>query len=112
MPTATCANCARGFPPGKSPSITSFILVVAGCICRRILGPPRCSIGIRTGAKQFCSSTAATKISGNANGNANALAALENQTGTQGTIGGSSYIQYFGQIAGDAGQENSTATAN
>jgi len=50
--------------------------------------------------------------SGNANGNANALAALENPTGTQGTIGGSSYIQYFGQIAGDAGQENSTATAN
>jgi flagellar hook-associated protein 1 FlgK len=50
--------------------------------------------------------------SGNANGNANALAALENPTGTQGTIGGSSYIQYFGQIAGGAGQENSTATAN
>ena len=50
--------------------------------------------------------------SGNANGNANALAALESATGTQGTIGGLSYIQYFGQIAGNAGQENQTATAN
>jgi flagellar hook-associated protein 1 FlgK len=50
--------------------------------------------------------------SGNANGNANALAALENATGTQGTIGGLSYIQYFGQIAANAGQENQTATSN
>lgn len=50
--------------------------------------------------------------SGNSNGNANALAALENPTGTQGTIGGLSYIQYFGQVAGDVGQENQTATAN
>ncbi|MGC9947724.1 MAG: flagellar hook-associated protein FlgK [Bryobacteraceae bacterium] len=50
--------------------------------------------------------------SGNANGNANALAALENATGTQGTIGGLSYLQYFGQIAANAGQENQTATAN
>jgi flagellar hook-associated protein 1 FlgK len=50
--------------------------------------------------------------SGNANGNANALAALENATGTQGTIGGVSYLQYFGQIAANTGQENQTATNN
>jgi len=49
---------------------------------------------------------------GNANGNANALAALENPSGTQGTIDGVSYLQYFGQIAAGAGQENQTATAN
>ncbi len=50
--------------------------------------------------------------SGNANGNANALAALENATGGQGTIQGMSFIQFFGQIAANAGQENQTATAN
>ncbi len=50
--------------------------------------------------------------SGNVNGNANALAALENPTGTQGTVGGLSYLQYFGQIAAGAGQENQTATNN
>lgn len=55
---------------------------------------------------------AAVDSAGNANGNANALAALENPTGTQGTIGGLSFIQYFGQIAANAGQENQTATAN
>jgi flagellar hook-associated protein 1 FlgK len=55
---------------------------------------------------------AAVDSSGNANGNANALAALENPSGTQGTISGLSYIQYFGQIAGNVGQENQTATAN
>ena len=55
---------------------------------------------------------AAVDAAGNANGNANALAALENPTGAQGTIGGLSYLQYFGQIAAGAGQENATATAN
>ncbi|HTQ57543.1 MAG TPA: flagellar hook-associated protein FlgK [Bryobacteraceae bacterium] len=50
--------------------------------------------------------------SGNANGNAIALAALENPAGTTGTIGGLSYLQYFGQIAGNVGQENQTATNN
>ena len=55
---------------------------------------------------------AAVDASGNANGNANALAALENPMGKQGTIGGLGYIAYFGQIAANAGQENQTATAN
>ena len=50
--------------------------------------------------------------SGNANGNANALAALENATGSTGTIGGLSYLQYFGKIAAGAGQENQTAVNN
>ena len=55
---------------------------------------------------------AAVDASGNVNGNANALAALENASGKQGTIGGLSYLAYFGQIAASAGQENQTATAN
>jgi len=58
------------------------------------------------------SELAPVDASGNSNGNANALAALEDPTGTEGTIDGMSYIEYFGQIASDAGQENSTATAN
>jgi flagellar hook-associated protein 1 FlgK len=55
---------------------------------------------------------AAVDASGNSNGNANALAALEDPTGKQGVIGGMSYIEYFGQIAANAGQQNQTATAN
>jgi flagellar hook-associated protein 1 FlgK len=50
--------------------------------------------------------------SGNASGNAQQLAALSNATGATGTIGGSSYIQFFGSIAGDIGQENANASAN
>ena len=55
---------------------------------------------------------AAVDSSGNANGNANALAALENATGSTGTIGGLSYLAYFGQLAANAGQENASATSN
>lgn len=50
--------------------------------------------------------------SGNANGNAQQLAALANATGSTGTIGGLSYILYFGNIAGSIGQENANAGAN
>ncbi len=50
--------------------------------------------------------------SGNANGNANQLAALANATGTSGTIGGQNFVQFFGQIAAGVGQENQTATTN
>jgi flagellar hook-associated protein 1 len=48
--------------------------------------------------------------SGNANGNANQLAALANTPLAQ--LGGVSLTQYFGQITGDIGQENQTATDN
>jgi flagellar hook-associated protein 1 FlgK len=48
--------------------------------------------------------------SGNANGNANQLAALSNTALVQ--LGGMSLTQYFGQIASDIGQENQTATDN
>jgi flagellar hook-associated protein 1 FlgK len=48
--------------------------------------------------------------SGNANGNANQLAALTNTTLAQ--LGGVSLTQYFGQITSDIGQENQTATDN
>ena len=50
--------------------------------------------------------------SGNANGNANQLAALANPTGSQGEIDGMSYVQFFGQIAAAAGQANQTAQSN
>jgi flagellar hook-associated protein 1 FlgK len=50
--------------------------------------------------------------SGNANGNANQLAALANPTGSQGQINGMSYVQFFGQIAASVGQENQTAQNN
>ena len=50
--------------------------------------------------------------SGNANGNAQQLAALSDATSGAGTIGGESLIQYYGTIAGDIGQANSTATDN
>ena len=48
--------------------------------------------------------------SGNANGNANQLAALANTPLAQ--LGGMSLTQYFGQIAGDIGRENQTSTDN
>ncbi|MGA3257546.1 MAG: flagellar hook-associated protein FlgK [Bryobacteraceae bacterium] len=48
--------------------------------------------------------------SGNANGNANQLAALTDTTVAQ--LGGMSLTQYFGQITSDIGQENQTATDN
>lgn len=48
--------------------------------------------------------------SGNSNGNANTLAALENTALP--ALGGVSLTQYFGQIASAMGQENSTATDN
>jgi flagellar hook-associated protein 1 FlgK len=47
---------------------------------------------------------------GNANGNANQLAALENTSLTQ--LGGMTLTQYFGQIASDIGAANQTATDN
>jgi flagellar hook-associated protein 1 len=48
--------------------------------------------------------------SGNANGNANQLAALESNPLS--TLGGMTLTQYFGQIASDVGQANQTATDN
>jgi flagellar hook-associated protein 1 FlgK len=48
--------------------------------------------------------------SGNANGNANRLAALENTSVTQ--LGGMSLTQFFGQITSEIGQENQSATDN
>jgi len=48
--------------------------------------------------------------SGNANGNANQLAALENQPVK--ALGGMSLTQYFGQITSEIGQENQNATDN
>jgi flagellar hook-associated protein 1 FlgK len=56
------------------------------------------------------SQLAPVDASGNANGNANQLAALESQSLTQ--LGGMSLTQYFGQITSDIGQENQTATDN
>jgi flagellar hook-associated protein 1 FlgK len=47
---------------------------------------------------------------GNANGNANQLAALENTSLAQ--LGGMTLTQYFGQIAGGVGHANQTATDN
>jgi flagellar hook-associated protein 1 FlgK len=47
---------------------------------------------------------------GNANGNANQLAALANTTLP--SLGGMSLTEYFGQIASDIGSENQTATDN
>jgi len=46
--------------------------------------------------------------SGNANGNANALAALANSASIQ----GASFVQFYGQMAAGAGRENSNATTN
>jgi flagellar hook-associated protein 1 FlgK len=48
--------------------------------------------------------------SGNSNGNANQLAALENNPLT--ALGGTTLTQYFGQIASGVGQVNQTATDN
>ena len=48
--------------------------------------------------------------SGNANGNANTLAALESTTLS--ALGGVSLTSYFGQIASAMGQENQNATDN
>ena len=48
--------------------------------------------------------------SGNANGNANQLAALESQPVK--ALGGMSLTQYFGQITSEIGQENQNATDN
>ena len=50
--------------------------------------------------------------SGNANGNAQQLAALSSATSGAGTINGQSLIEYFGSIASVIGQENSDATDN
>lgn len=50
--------------------------------------------------------------SGDANGNASALAGLANPSGTQGTIDGLSYSEYFGQIAAYVGQQNQIAQNN
>ena len=47
--------------------------------------------------------------SGNANANANLLAALASQTTGQGSIDGTSYTGFFGQITADVGQEAQTA---
>jgi flagellar hook-associated protein 1 FlgK len=49
---------------------------------------------------------------GNANGNANQLAALANATGAIGTIAGLNFTEFFGQIATGVGQQNQAATAN
>ena len=49
---------------------------------------------------------------GNANGNANQLAALGSSTATQAALGGMTLLGYFGQIAANAGRENSAATSN
>ena len=48
--------------------------------------------------------------SGNANGNANQLAALESTP--LAPLGGMTLTQYFGQITSNIGQENQTATNN
>ncbi len=48
--------------------------------------------------------------SGNANGNANQIAALANQTLSQ--LGGESLTQFFGEITSDIGTENQNATTN
>ena len=48
--------------------------------------------------------------SGNANGNANQLAALANSSGAQ--VNGQSFVSFFGGIAASAGQENATAQSN
>jgi flagellar hook-associated protein 1 FlgK len=50
--------------------------------------------------------------SGNANGNANALASLANPDNTQAQIDGEDFVTFFAGIAAGAGQENSTATSN
>ncbi|HUA64061.1 MAG TPA: flagellar hook-associated protein FlgK [Verrucomicrobiae bacterium] len=50
--------------------------------------------------------------SGNSNGNAQQLAALSDATSGLGTIGGQSYIEYYGNIAAAVGQENADASAN
>jgi flagellar hook-associated protein 1 FlgK len=56
------------------------------------------------------SQLAPVDASGNANGNANQLAALESQSLT--ALGGMSLTQYFGRITSDIGQENQNATDN
>jgi flagellar hook-associated protein 1 len=50
--------------------------------------------------------------SGNANGNANQLAAMASPNTTTGAIGGLNLVQYLAQIASGAGQENQNATTN
>jgi flagellar hook-associated protein 1 FlgK len=56
------------------------------------------------------SQLAPVDASGNANRNANQLAALESQSLT--ALGGMSLTQYFGRITSDIGQENQNATDN
>ena len=50
--------------------------------------------------------------SGNANGNANTLAALGNANTSEGLVGGDNLVAYFAGIASAAGQENQTAQSN
>jgi flagellar hook-associated protein 1 FlgK len=50
--------------------------------------------------------------SGNANGNANQLAALADPNNTQSQIDGQDFVSFFAGIASAAGQANSTATTN
>jgi flagellar hook-associated protein 1 FlgK len=56
------------------------------------------------------SQLAPVDASGNANGNANQLAALGSQALTQ--LGGTSLTQFFGQLTSAIGSENQTATDN
>ena len=50
--------------------------------------------------------------SGNANGNANALADLGNSGNTAGNIDGMNLVQFLAQMSANIGQENQTATTN
>lgn len=50
--------------------------------------------------------------SGNANGNANQLAALADTNNAQAQINGEDFVSFFAGIAAAAGQANSTATTN
>jgi flagellar hook-associated protein 1 FlgK len=50
--------------------------------------------------------------SGNANGNANALASLGTAGNTAGNINGMNLVQFLGQMSANIGQENSTASTN
>lgn len=58
------------------------------------------------------SQLAPVDASGNANGNANALASLADANNTQSQINGEDFVTFFAGIAASAGQANSTATTN
>jgi flagellar hook-associated protein 1 len=58
------------------------------------------------------SQLAPVDASGNANGNANALASLADPNGTQSQIDGEDFVSFFAGIAASAGQANSTAATN